>query len=822
VQNVHRTLPEWRRPILVGAVVPAVITAALAVFPTSLLARLDSVVYDAFLRAADSTPPDSRVVIVDIDDRSLSSIGQWPWRRDVVAQLVNRIRDSGAAMTALDILFAEPDRSDRTSGVSNQQRPPGASGDGYGAADMALADTLRGGRAIVGYALTFDARSATDGECVLHPLKIAVVVPPDQDVESPSLFRASGTLCSLPLLTQASTGSGFLNASPDSDGVLRRMPLLIEFRDRIYPGLALAAVTALHPPQRVELRVNSHASTLILDDVTIPLDVRGNLLLRYAAKRRAFQYLSASDVLRGSLPANAFKDKVVFVGATALGTQELVTTPFESHFPGVEVQATVADNLLRGNFITRSEPPILLQALTVLLLGGAIVLIARRAGVAWTAVAAIGGIVMLWGGALGLLSMNGLFVSPLSVTAGVTLSFVLAAVHAVTSEMRAAAAGLERARGETAAAIHVKNEFLMTVSHELRTPLTAIYGYAQMLAKGALKDEHKSRVLTTIEKNARAQTQLIDDLLDVSSVVGGRLRLDVKRVDLSTVFDAAIASVRPALNAKAIALDRHIDPKATRISGDPERLQQIVWHLLSNAIKFTPNGGRIQLALNSAGAFVEVVVSDTGIGIAPSFLPHVFERFQQEDSTTTRNYGGLGLGLALVRHLAELHGGSVRAESKGQGQGATFRVWLPLNAHDDSARSARAPADAASLAGTRVLVFDHELAGRTLFASTLLNAGAMVVTAASVDDARTILRENIVDVVVCDLDSEEDGALVLKEARAASAARGDYLTAIAIMANGGDAEARAQRAGCVMHLARSVDPSALVTAIAAVTRQKAH
>lgn len=212
-----------------------------------------------------------------------------------------------------------------------------------------------------------------------------------------------------------------------------------------------------------------------------------------------------------------------------------------------------------------------------------------------------GGVLVVWTAAVLVLSNDGLFVSPVSLTVGVILSFVVAAVDALTSEMRAAAAGLERARGETAAAIHVKNEFLMTVSHELRTPLTAIYGYAQMLARGALKDEHKSRVLTTIEKNAHAQTQLIDDQLDVSTVVGGRLRLDVQRVDLSKVFDAAIESVGPALHAKAIALDTDVDPKATIISGDYERLRQTVWHLLSNAIKFTPDGGRIRLELRRAG-----------------------------------------------------------------------------------------------------------------------------------------------------------------------------------------------------------------------------
>jgi signal transduction histidine kinase len=251
----------------------------------------------------------------------------------------------------------------------------------------------------------------------------------------------------------------------------------------------------------------------------------------------------------------------------------------------------------------------------------------------------------------------------------------LADANAQLSESLGAA---QRARRETEAASRLKDEFLMTVSHELRTPLTAIRGWARMLSTGEIREEQKRHALETIERNARAQTQLVDDLLDVSRAISGKLRLDVAIVDLPAVVDAAVESIRPAAAAKEIRLQTIVDPSAGPVSGDAARLQQVVWNLVTNAVKFTPKHGRVQVRVERVNSHVEIVVSDTGAGISAEFLPHVFERFRQEDAGTTRSHGGLGLGLAIVRHLIELHGGTVAAESGGAGMGATFRVLLPL------------------------------------------------------------------------------------------------------------------------------------------------
>ena len=249
----------------------------------------------------------------------------------------------------------------------------------------------------------------------------------------------------------------------------------------------------------------------------------------------------------------------------------------------------------------------------------------------------------------------------------------------LTNEQLAAALeGEQRARQEVEAASYMKDEFLMTVSHELRTPLTAIYGWARVLGTKQMQAEQQAKAIAAIERNAHAQTRLIDDLLDVSRAISGKLRLEVRPVNVGDVVRTAIETVRPAMSAKGVQFEAVYDPQAPMISADPDRLQQIVWNLMSNAIKFTPEGGTITVAVSRIDSGVELTVTDTGAGIAPDFLPHAFERFRQADTGTRRRFGGLGLGLAIVRHLVELHGGTVVAESEGEGQGATFRVRLPV------------------------------------------------------------------------------------------------------------------------------------------------
>jgi adenylate cyclase len=432
VPSVHRA--PRRVLIFLCGVIPVLATTALVVFRPVFLTRLDDAVYDIVLRAAQPKAPGQSVAIVDVDDRSLSSIGQWPWRRDVVGRLIDRLRDAGASAIALDIIFAESDRDEQ----------PGKS------PDAALASALRDGRVVLGYGLTFDATLRERHRCVLHPVGVAMVQPSGDTTYEP-LFRATNAVCNLPMLADAVAASGFLNAAPDPDGILRRVPLLAELDGRVYPSLALAAVAATTPIRDIALRiVNVNASALMLDNRTVPVDGQGNLLLRYRGKRRTFRYFSAADVLTEKLPAGALRGKIVFVGTTALGTREVVATPLDTLFAGVEVQATVADNLLEQDFIYRSTLGRTLDAVVLLGVGTAIAALVAEVGIAAGLVAAFATVVALWWGSVRLVSTSGFFISPLPPTLGVMGALAVMTLGRFTVERgRANVAGRERtaARG---------------------------------------------------------------------------------------------------------------------------------------------------------------------------------------------------------------------------------------------------------------------------------------------------------------------------------------------------------------------------------------
>jgi PAS domain S-box-containing protein len=376
----------------------------------------------------------------------------------------------------------------------------------------------------------------------------------------------------------------------------------------------------------------------------------------------------------------------------------------------------------------------------------------------------------------------------------------------------------QAARRDAESANRAKDEFLATLSHELRTPLNAIVGWAHLLKAGQLDDGQRSRAIDVIDRNAKAQSQIVADVLDVSRIVMGKLRLEVRPVDLGPVVEEALDTLRPAAAAKDIQLEASLSGDG-RVSGDPDRLQQIIWNLLSNAIKFTPSGGRIGVRLRRVNGHVDLVVEDTGAGIRPDFLPHVFERFRQSDSSSTRAHGGLGLGLALVRHLVELHGGTVSAESQGEAHGSTFTVRLPLMLAEVRERRAEA-GPTVDLQGLRVLVVDDDGEARELVATALRQVGAQVRTAANAMEALADVDRHPPAVIVSDVEmAGEDGYQFIRRLRALDAEHGGTIPAAALSAHAQPEEVRrALEAGFQRHLAKPSAPDEIARAVAALAR----
>jgi PAS domain S-box-containing protein len=386
----------------------------------------------------------------------------------------------------------------------------------------------------------------------------------------------------------------------------------------------------------------------------------------------------------------------------------------------------------------------------------------------------------------------------------------------------------EAARAAAEAASRMKDQFLAILSHEIRTPLTAILGWAKIIRSGKIDEQDQHEGLDAIERNARVLADLVEDLLDIARIVAGTLRLDVQRVNLSEVIRAALATVIPAAEAKGVSIHTVLDSLAGSVSGDPARLQQVVWNLVSNAVKFTPKGGQVQVLLERVNSHVEITVIDTGQGIKPEFLPHVFDRFRQADASTTRQHGGLGLGLSIVKHLVEMHGGTVRAKSPGEGRGATFTVTLPIMVvHPQegapeplgpkAAPTAELESPMDALVGIKVLVVDDEPDGRALLKRVLADRGAEVRVAESVAEALKILEKFRPQVLVSDIGMpDEDGYDLIRQIRVGGwTARRLPAVALTAFARAEDRK-RAMLAGFQTHVAKPVDPAELVAVVASL------
>jgi CheY-like chemotaxis protein len=387
------------------------------------------------------------------------------------------------------------------------------------------------------------------------------------------------------------------------------------------------------------------------------------------------------------------------------------------------------------------------------------------------------------------------------------------------------------ARAEAERVGRLKDEFLANLSHELRTPINAILGWSQLIKPGESSVADVTETMEVIQRNARLQAHLIDDLLDMSRIISGKMRLDVQRVELPSVIDAALASVRPAAEAKDIQIEKVIDPLAGSVTGDPARLQQIIWNILSNALKFTDKGGKVQIVLERSNSHVDLSFSDTGQGISPDFLPFVFDRLSQAEPLPARKFTGMGLGLAIVKSLTELHGGTVRVKSAGIGQGTTFVLSLPvsiLHAKPDSKGRQHPTSDqglcppyAPRLDGVRVLIVDDDADAMELVRRVLKDCGALVTTAVSGAQGLKLLLQECPDVVLADIGMPEmDGYHFVKQVRGLELerARNTPVVALTALARSEDRR-RAMLAGFDLHVAKPVEPAELVAVVGRLARR---
>ena len=423
--------PRYRRILLLCGLLPTLVAALLSLTRPASLVNLEYAVYDRLVRWTPTRQPSGKVVIVDVDEKSLTSVGQWPWRRDVIGRLIDTLRDRGAAAVALDIMFPESDRYEGTG------RSP----------DVVLSDSLRKGRAILGYGLLFEETDEAPKPCVQHALSLPIIRGAGVNTDDP-FFRATSAVCNIPTLTSAAQASGFLNAAPDPDGILRRAPILMQYGGRVYPALSLAAVRALNNAHNVVLRIaNVNTASLGLEGQEVPLDGKSNLLLRYRGAKRSFPYVSAVDVLNGQVDPDEFKDRIVFVGTTALGTREVVATPLDTLFVGVEVQATVADNLIQRDFMYRPEHGVTLETQAVIGLGTITALVVARFGLIWGAIVSISFLAAAWTGSRSVLATDGAYFSPLYPSLSLAASMAAMTIAGFLVERRRAEhAGVEKAK----------------------------------------------------------------------------------------------------------------------------------------------------------------------------------------------------------------------------------------------------------------------------------------------------------------------------------------------------------------------------------------
>ena len=830
---------------LIPGLLMTLLIAGFALVQPTFLESLQFKIYDFFLRTHPREKRSDVPVVVTLDEKTIQQFGQWPWPRYRMALLGEKIRRLGPAGIGLDVMFLEPDR---TSPVVFQKEllrdlkvEVQVTGlpDDLKDNDQLLARVLHRGPFVLSYVFLFHDHSQppTSEPCHLNSLKTVMIKPPGGWNSADHLLNGDGIICTLKVLSNAAKNSGFINTLLDRDGVIRRTPLLISYEGELYPSLAVANLMRAMGIRNITLRIKADGSILMrLGQMVVPLDGNGCLWISFGAPDATIDRISAGDILNDEIPAERLKDKIVFLGTTAAGIGDRHTTPMHNSFPGVEIQATVVDNILTGHFITRPSWSNSMGLLLVICSGLLLSMTFLPRNPLFSILGAAILSMTLWWGSLWIFATRGIFISPLMPLLTVGTVFLLLNLSSLMGALsRAKTLRLSKLKADEVS--RFKSEFLANMSHEIRTPMNAIIGLSHLALKTDLTAKQADYV-NKIQNASNSLLGIINDVLDFSKIEAGKLDMESVDFKMEDVLDNLSSLIRLKAEEKGLKFRFKVDPWTPNLlKGDPLRLGQVLINLSNNAVKFTDQGEVIVklrvLEKHENRITLEFSVQDTGIGLSREQSEKLFQPFTQADRGTTRRYGGTGLGLSISKRLVHMMEGDIRVESEPN-RGSTFLFTAKFGFQPEESYppaimetfgrevvkrpgtgGIRSTVEKAleGIRGARILLVEDNVINQQVAQELLEQAGLSVSIVSNGQEAVSAVEAGTFDLVLTDIHMPiMDGFQATARIRENPRFEDLPILAMTAQALAGDRE-KSLEAGMNDHITKPIDPDKLFTAL---------